>query len=146
MKKTVSILIAIALLLALALPVLAATPQTDADTQASCSHSSYTTSYIYSYVFSGYTYHEVYRTERRTCKSCNSIFYTGNPEALRSEKHSGTPTYVKSEHVGDYTQHYYIYGTTCTVCKTWYEQHKPAYCTAVQCIDPYALGPVREVQ
>lgn len=145
MKKTVSILIAITLLLTLALPALAAEPQADADTQASCSHSSYTTSYIISYEDISESYHKVYRNERRICKSCNSVFYTGASEFVGLEDHPDY-TFFKGEHVGDYTQHYYIYAISCTTCKAWYEKHIPAYCTAVRCIDPYSLGPVREVQ
>lgn len=145
MKKTVRILITVTLLLALALPVLAAAPQTDADTQASCSHTSYTTSYIYSYVFSDYTYHEVYRTERRTCKSCNSVFYTGNPEQLRLAAHSGTLTFIKGDHVGDYSNHVHIYGGYCTICNEWYEEHRKSGCTSYRCIDPMSLGPVVEI-
>lgn len=143
MKKILCILMSLVLAFALFAPISATAAEIPADGQvaplASCNHSSYTTSYYYSYIFMDNTYHEVYRTERRTCNNpnCGDVFYTGNPQMLSLEKHTCTLSFEKSVHLGDPSGHYYLYSGKCTVCKTRVERIVPSACTPGNCIDPY---------
>lgn len=143
MKKTFSICILWVLILALTVPMSAfAAPAATEEIapQASCSHTSYTTTYAYTYVYMNDNYHEVYRTEKRLCKICKDVFYVGNPIPMSVEEHDCPPfKYLRSVHVGDYTGHYYVYGTTCRICKASFEQEQHAACRKNQCIDPQSL-------
>lgn len=143
MKRTFSICILWVLILAIIVPMSAfaapATPEEIAP-QASCPHTSYTTTYTYTYISLNNTYHEIYRTEKRQCKTCKDVFYVGNPQPLPLEEHNcGSFGYLRSVHVGDYTGHYYVYGATCVKCKGLCEQIRPAACRKNQCIDPQSL-------
>lgn len=142
MKKTFSICILWVLILALTVPMSAfAAPAATEEIapQASCSHTSYTTTYAYTYVYMNDNYHEVYRTEKRQCKSCKDVFYVGNPMPMPLEEHSGSLTYQYSVHVGDFTDHYYMYSGYCPQCKEVYEERRDAACRKGNCVDPQSL-------
>ena len=150
MKKTILRLSAILLAFALLAPfaALAAAAPPVAAPQAGCAHSSYTSSYYYSYIPLNDTYHEVYRTERRRCNSCNDIFYVGNPVALPLAEHSipESWTYSYEDHSGDPASHYVVYVMKCPMCglkvgeKTSSTFCRNNYCNRIQSIgDPVLL-------
>lgn len=149
MKKTVLRLSAILLAFALLAPfaALAAAAPPVAAPQAGCAHSSYTSSYYYSYIALNDTYHEVYRTERRRCNSCNDIFYVGNPVALSMAEHDepSPKTYSHEVHTGDPESHYAVFYGPCPICggqaKVTEETHcRDNYCNRIQSIgDPVLL-------
>lgn len=142
MKKTLCILIVSLFVLSVTAPIsvfAASSIPEEIATQANCSHSNYTSEYYYSYIYMNDNSHEAYRTERRQCNNCSDIFYTGKPEPLPLEAHSGSVSYIRSVHVGNYSGHYYVYGGTCVKCNHYYEEKRTASCRSEVCIDPYSL-------
>lgn len=150
MKKTILRLSAILLAFALLAPfaaLAAAAPPVAAAPQAGCAHADYTSIYYYTYAHLNDTYHEVYRTERRRCNSCNDIFYVGNPEPRPLAEHDepSPKTYSHEVHTGDPESHYAVFYGPCPICegqaKVTEETHcRDNYCNRIQSIgDPVLL-------
>lgn len=147
MKKLLSLLILFSLVTSFFIPaaVFAAganEPESVDSPQANCTHTEYgyTKSYYYSYTRLNGSYHEVYKTEKRTCKNCQIVYYTGSPEALPMEKHSGTFKVDKNVHIGDPSTHYYTKTGTCYICRGRAEFQYSTGCTASRCNEIASVG------
>lgn len=134
MKKSFCTILVLILTIMAPISVFAATGSEEVEPCA-CSHSSYTSTYYYSYIHMDNDYHEVYRTERRQCNTCKDYFYTGNPEALPLERHSGSLSFIRSVHDGPPATHYYVNGGVCNYCHGYYETTTRAYCTSAGCVE-----------
>lgn len=141
MKKLFSLFILFALIVTLFVPFTVLAAQTDQNensisSQINCSHEGgYTRSYYYSYISLDDTYHERYRTERRTCNSCNAVYYIGSPEPLELEKHPDIFKIDKNVHVGDPSTHYYTKSRTCDKCYNKVTKKYLTGCTASRCYE-----------
>lgn len=142
MKKVISILISLVLIITLFVPVSAVAGEKE-ETKVSrngCSHPSYRSTYVYSYECTDTTYHEVYVTERRWCVTCNELLEVIPNVNFYMTKHTGTPVYEKSVHLGDPSAHYHLFAWTCTICYGRAEERISSKCKASNCNSFYSFG------
>ena len=82
------------------------------------------------------TYHYRIVIRNKYCSDCHQLLSTTVTSASLETHSFSNWHYISSSHIGNYSNHYYTYGSTCLICNASSTKHVSAPCRPNNCIDP----------